>query len=109
VGKERRRTPRYEIGRDYYFIPGASGKRHPCRVNNISVTGACISSGTVLKRSDVILLHIAGIRETAFKSEVMWAREGMYGVLFHLDTPEDLANISFVMNNIAGAINSPRP
>ncbi len=106
MGKERRLSPRFEIGRDYYFFPGHAGTRHTCRVNNISATGACISSETILHKADIILLHIAGISETAFKSEVLWSVEGMYGILFYLDTAEDLENISFVMNNIAGMINT---
>lgn len=106
MAAERRRSNRLAVDRDYYIIPGSGSRRHRCTVKNISVTGACISSIKLLEKGNIIYLHITGPRDSLFKSEVVWSREGVYGILFHLDAAADFDNISFIMNNLAVTINT---
>lgn len=107
MSSERRKSNRLAVNRDYYIIPGDGNMRHRCTVKNISVTGACISSARLLAEKDVIHLHITGPRDSVFRSEVVWKREGEYGILFLLDTPSDFDTISYIMNNLSAAINNP--
>jgi hypothetical protein len=106
VGAERRKTCRYIVDRDYFYLPGDKKKHHRCSVKNISATGACIASARELNEHDILYLHITGPRISLVKSEVVWRRGSIYGILFHLETTEDLDSISYIMNNIAGSINS---
>jgi hypothetical protein len=52
-----------------------------------------------------VYLHITGTGETQFKSQVVWAQDGLYGLSFLLESTEDLEHISFVMNAFSKKIN----
>lgn len=106
MNAERRRSARYPVNRDYYFLPGDRKKHHRCAVKNISATGACIVSGKELNDHEILYLHITGPRDSMVKSEVVWRRGTLYGLLFHLETAADLDTISYIMNNMAGQINT---
>ncbi len=102
---ERRKSERFDIGRDYYYYPTNREKMRACTLLNISATGACIVSQEPLKNEAVIFLHIASSRDIVLKSRVVWQHEGQYGLQFFLDTGEDFENISFILNNELRRIN----
>ncbi len=104
---ERRKAERFPVDRDYYFYPANRSKVYTCKVRNVSASGACIISKKSLTPHEIIFLHITGVKVAQFKSEVVWAQDGLYGLMFLLDDSEDFENISFVMNTIAKKINSP--
>ncbi len=103
---ERRKAERFPVDKDYYFYPFNRSKVYACKVRNLSASGACIISKKNLTPHEIIFLHITGTRGVQFKSEVVWARDGLYGLSFLLENSEDLDNISFVMNTVSKKINA---
>ncbi len=103
---ERRKAERYPVDKDYYFYPANRSKVYTCKVRNVSASGACIISKKHLTPHEIIFLHITGTRGVQFKSEVVWAQDGLYGLSFVLEDSEDLDNISFVMNTVSKKINA---
>lgn len=104
---ERRKNKRFPLDKDYYFYPANRSKVYTCKVRNVSASGACIISKKNLTPHDIIFLHITGTRGAQFKSEVIWAQDGLYGLSFLLENSEDFDNISYVMNMISKKINAP--
>jgi hypothetical protein len=95
---ERRKEIRIDLKGDYFFFPDNRSNKIPCSLLNISATGACIVSTETLKSDIVIFLHIRGKKNIILKSEVVWKIDSQYGLKFFLETPEDLVNISYIMN-----------
>ena len=98
--QERRKTPRLDRCGDYLLYP-ETRDAIPCELKNISVTGACIATGSQLKIDQIVELHICRNRDLPLRSQVVWIKTGEYGLSFLLDSPEAFSNISFIMNNEA--------
>jgi hypothetical protein len=95
---DRRKNPRIDHCGDYYIAP-TTHERVTCLLQNISVTGACISSDILLKMGQEIELHVCRSRDLPLKAQVVWIKGQEYGVSFLLDTTEAFANISYIINN----------
>lgn len=100
MSAERRKSTRISIVGDYFYYPGRETKKINCSINNISATGACISSGNIIKNNEIIFLHIKGTKNIVLKSKTVWKIDDQYGLLFLLDTTEEFENISYIMNNV---------
>lgn len=95
---ERRRQSRRHFKGEYFYSSASAGSKIDCTLKNISPTGACIDTEAPLVNGEMIYLHILRDKDVTIKSEVVWKKENVYGVLFHLNTSEDLANISYILN-----------
>ncbi len=103
---ENRKNKRIEISGDYFYYPLNKKKKINCKLNNISVTGACILSEENIKKEDIIFLHIHDTDETsdiALKSKAVWKIDNQYGLQFLLDTSQEFEKISCIMNKIMRA------
>lgn len=100
MGMERRLSKRFDVSGDYLFYPEKTNNRIICKLDNISITGACILTEAKIKIDDVIQLHIRGAQDKFLKSKVVWKIDNQFGLLFMLDTEEEFNNISFIMNNV---------
>ena len=98
MNSERRKTVRVDLSGDYFFYPGKKNRKIKCIVKNVSATGACIISDDVLHNEDIIFLGIRGDSEVVLKSKAVWKIENQYGLLFLLETEEEFASISYIMN-----------
>ena len=97
---EKRKTKRFEISGDYFFFPADKRKKIKCELENISETGACISSDARIKKDEIIYLHIKGSRNILLKSRNVWKIDDQYGLLFLLDTSQEFENISYIINYV---------
>jgi c-di-GMP-binding flagellar brake protein YcgR len=97
---EKRKKYRIPCCHDCYYYKKDKSEKHEFSLVNISATGACIESDLKIKKDDVINIHINCGKEVVFSAKAVWEREQTYGVLFILESPEDLTNISFLLNNV---------
>ncbi|MBN2039637.1 MAG: PilZ domain-containing protein [Spirochaetes bacterium] len=98
---EQRKNTRISISEEYFYYPEKKNKKINCRLNNISVTGACIISEEKIKTDEIIYLHIRGTDDIALKSKTVWKIDNQYGLQFLLDTSSEFEKISYIMNNLA--------
>jgi hypothetical protein len=98
---EKRENKRVTISDDYFFYPKDKKKKINCKLNNISVTGACITSSENISNEEIIFLHIRG-DEKALKSKTVWKIKNQYGLQFLLDSNSEFETISNIMNKLAG-------
>jgi hypothetical protein len=98
ISSERRRQSRQYFKGEYFYSSASAGVRIDCTLKNISPTGACIDTEAPLVNGEMIFLHILREKDVTIKSEVVWKKENIYGVLFHLNTSEDLSNLSYILN-----------
>lgn len=99
---EKRKSKRIKISEDYFYYPREKNKKINCKLNNISVTGACITSTENIKREEIIFLHIRGANDKLLKSKTVWKIDNQYGLQFLLDTNKEFEKISYIMNKIIG-------
>ncbi len=102
---EKRKNKRIKISGDYFYYPGEKNKKINCKLNNISVTGACITSAEDIKSEEIIFLHIRGANDKVLKSKTVWKIDNQYGLQFLLDTNNEFEKISYIMNKIIGKNN----
>jgi hypothetical protein len=97
---ENRKSKRINISQDYFYYPRNKNKKINCKLNNISVTGACITSNEKIEKEDIIFFNIRGTSDMALKSKAVWKIDNQYGIQFILDTDKEFETISRIMNNI---------
>ncbi|MBN2402391.1 MAG: PilZ domain-containing protein [Spirochaetes bacterium] len=100
MSAEKRKSKRINISEDYFYYPRNKNKKINCKLNNISVTGACITSNEKINKEDIIYFNIRGTRDMALKSKAVWKINNQYGIQFLLDTDKEFDTISRIMNNI---------
>jgi hypothetical protein len=100
MSAEKRKSKRVNISEDYFYYPINKEKKINCKLNNISVTGACITSNEEIKNEDIIYFNIRGTKDMALKSKAVWKIDNQYGIQFILDTNKEFEIISYIMNNI---------
>ncbi len=100
MSAENRKSQRINISEEYFFYPQKEKKKINCKINNISVTGACITSDEKIENDEVIFLHIRGTNNMALKSKTVWKINNQYGLQFFLDTNSEFEKISYIMNNL---------
>jgi c-di-GMP-binding flagellar brake protein YcgR len=99
MSAEKRRSKRIDISEDYFYYPQNKNKKINCKLNNISVTGACITSDKKIEKEEIIYFNIRGTKDMALKSKAVWKIENQYGIQFILDTDKEFEIISRIMNN----------
>jgi hypothetical protein len=97
---ENRKNSRLYITENYFYYSADKKEKTNCILNNISITGACITSYKSIKLEEIIFLHFNNLNNIAVKSQTVWKNENQYGLQFLLDTNLEFENISIVMNNI---------
>jgi c-di-GMP-binding flagellar brake protein YcgR len=100
MSAEKRKSKRVNIFEDYFYYPKNKNKKINCKLNNISVTGACITSNKKIAKEDIIYFNIRGTKDMALKSKAVWKIDNQYGIQFILDSNEEFEIISHIMNNI---------
>ena len=100
MSAEKRRSKRIDISEDYFYYPQNKNKKINCKLNNISITGACITSDEKIEKEEIIYFNIRGTKDMALKSKAVWKIENQYGIQFILDTDKEFEIISRIMNNI---------
>lgn len=103
--KERRKSQRISSESDYYCFPENIKLKIRCTLKNISITGACINTPEILRKDDIVLLHIGRAGNSDLKSKVVWKIDDNYGLLFSLETSQDFTTISYLINNETRRIN----
>jgi hypothetical protein len=103
--QERRKSQRISSEGDYYCLPENIKVKIRCNLKNISITGACIDTAKILKKDDIVFLHIGRTGNLYLKSKVVWKIEDSYGLLFFLETSQDFTTISYLINNEMRRIN----
>lgn len=101
---EKRKNKRISISEEYFYYPKEENKKINCRLKNISITGACITSDEKINTDEIIYLHIRGTNDIALKSKTVWKIDNQYGLQFLLDTSSEFEKISYIMNNL-GSLN----
>jgi hypothetical protein len=102
---EKRKNTRLNISDDYFYYPAEKGKKINCKLNNISITGACITSSENIKKEEIIFLHVRGADDKLLKSKAVWKISDQYGLQFLLDSGIEFEKISYIMNTIKGQNN----
>ncbi|MFH0975218.1 MAG: PilZ domain-containing protein [Spirochaetota bacterium] len=97
---EQRKNSRIKVSGDFYYYPNRKKKKIKCKLDNISVTGACITTDEKIEKEDIIYLQINGFNNKALKSKAVWKIDNQYGIQFFLDSNNEFETISHVMNNI---------
>ena len=97
---EKRKNKRVVISEEYFYYPREKNKKIKCKLKNISITGACITSKENIKNEEIIFLHIHGTEDMSLKSKAVWKIKDQYGLQFLLDTTSEFEKISYIMNNI---------
>ncbi len=97
---EKRKNKRINVYKEYFYYPENKKRKINCKLNNISITGACITSEENIEKEDIIYLHIHGDQNMALKSKAVWKIENQYGLQFLLDSSSEFEKVSYIMNNI---------
>ena len=100
MNSEKRKSNRLNFTREYFYCISDKNKKINCKLNNISVTGACITSDKKIEKEDIVFLHIKGMEDIVLKSKAVWKIENQYGLQFILDSGKEFENISYIINNI---------
>lgn len=100
MASEKRNNKRINLSAEYFYYPQKKNKKINCKINNISITGACITSEEDIGTEEIIFLHIFGTEDNALKSKTVWKMNNQYGLQFLLDTSVEFEKISYIMNNL---------
>ena len=102
--RDKRQNGRIECSGEYLYSTHTAGNRVECSLKNISVTGACISTGALLDNQEKVILHICRGKDMSFSGKVVWRNKDTYGISFDMDSEEEFSDISFIMNNFSDRI-----
>jgi len=105
---DKRKNDRINIARHYFYYPKDKKKRIFCELNNISITGACITSSEKIENEDIIFLNFSGNKDITLKSKAVWKINNQYGLQFLLDSSIEFENVSYIMNNINPILESKK-
>jgi hypothetical protein len=103
---EKRKNSRINTSDDYFYYPTEKNRKINCKLNNISVTGACITSSENIKKEEIIFLHVRGTDDKVLKSKTVWKINNQYGLQFLLDSSSEFEKISYVMNTMTESKNA---